>query len=283
MKTIKSLYILLFLFGISFSNHTLAQKLMYSITDETKQIEKFRLNNNIGNVIVIYGNDIYPDRNDRVNTSVLRKAIISAFPERNAYGYGVLDWEGKAYHTLLYRNSSTNDFKNVLSQFLIAIRLAKELRPNVQWGFFNIPLRYLLFKNSQSWMNQNNNIDILLKEVDVFYPVFYPRSNNDIINKDFVMKLGEMKKKYKKKVVAFMWHRVEGKEGRYQKIKKDIFVRNAKILINSSNIDKVAWWSKDTYFYRNKNKVFTNEAKSLTDFNVLYENLIIDYSKAILK
>lgn len=270
--------VIIFFPGVLFS-----QKLMLSIDDKSESIINFQKQYNIGDVKIIYGKDIYPHVYNKVNETTLKRAIIKAFPDVNSTGYGVLDWEGKAFHTLIYKDSKNKEFKNTIAQFVKALQIAKQMRPNVKWGFFNLPFRRLLFNSDSKWMTQNNHVHDLLVNIDIFYPVFYPRTLNDRLDVGFLNLLKRLNIKYEKEVVAFIWHRVEGSENRYSKINKTDFVNNAKILLDDANVSKVVWWSQDTYFYRNKNKTFLNEAKSWNDFQKNYENLIIDYSETLLK
>lgn len=265
------------------SNIFLSQKLMLSIDNQSAKIVKLMKYKNIDNFVIIYGKDIYPYKYNLVDENILKNAIIKSIPDENQFGYAALDWEGKALHHLIYLEPNSVDYKIALKQFKKALIIAKKLRPNIKWGYFNIPFRPILLKDNKDWNNANNNLDPLLREVDAFYPVFYPRTLNHSIDSIFISNLKLLKSKYQKPLVGFVWNRVEGVSNRYELVNKDVFIHTTRSLIKNDFMDKVVWWSQDLYFYRHNNKVFLKEAKSIKNFTLQYDKRIIEYVNGILK
>lgn len=267
-------------------------KLLIAMDDISNDTWSTIASNGVMQLKIIYGVDIYPDNPLKVNLKTLESAITKAFPNRNQSGYGMLDWEGKGYHILAQSKSTTVAFKNVMNEFISALEFAQKMRPNVKWGFFEIPIRQRRFASQEVMKSAHIRIAPLLKQCDVFYPSMYGYTPNDIGSLSDVSYSLNLGKKYNKEVYPMVWHRYQGDKSKSKKywfelIPKNIFsnriieIKNTKY--NGRSISGIVWWGKDTYFYEKNNKVVKNEARSISQFRMKYDSMVKDYVNEILK
>ncbi|WP_146113779.1 hypothetical protein [Sphingobacterium gobiense] len=268
-------------------------KLLIGMDDLSETTYTELKNKNIETLKVIYGVDIYPKDPLKADLEVMKAAIVKAFPDKNEYGYGMLDWEGKAYHILAHSRTETKAFKDIRAEFIRAISFAKKLRPNVKWGFFEIPFRDVRFSNKETKLKSHSKILELLRECDVLYPSMYGYTPNYIGSLNDVSYAISLASELNKEVFPMVWHRYQGdnntKEKRYwfEVIPKNLFVNRIrdirKVKYNGKQVDGIVWWGKDTYFYEKKNRVVRMEAQNINDFKTIYNNLVKEYAIEIVK
>ncbi|MCS3555843.1 MULTISPECIES: hypothetical protein [unclassified Sphingobacterium] len=283
------LVILLNILQIAFSQN----KLLIAMDDLNTETFKDLKSKNVSELKVIYGADIYPNNPIEVDLGKLEKAIILAFPRSDQSGYGMLDWEGKGYHELIHAKGRTQDFVNIQNQFIKTIKFAKKLRPNVKWGFFEIPARERRFKSRALQLDSHERISVLLDACDVFYPSMYGYTPEDLGSLSDVLFALELGKKFNKEVYPMVWHRFQGdtknqtKKYWFEIIPKKMFSERIKEIrsINNNNnrINGIVWWGKDTYFYIKKNKVVRSESRNISSFKSKYNLMVKDYVKFIQK
>ncbi|MGZ3766965.1 MAG: hypothetical protein ACXVA2_20050 [Mucilaginibacter sp.] len=280
------------------------QHLYVSIDDHGAAAKQYfqSKSDQIGSVTVIYGRDIYPGDPQKVNEDVLKAAIVKAFPDGNAAGIAAMDWEGPAFDILAHGDPSDSNYQDVLSEFQKALQIAKATRPNVKWGFYDVPFRRIVFKTDKEWIAANNKIAPLLKSIDCLFPAFYATysfednpvqkgtlaAGQSIYDKDAKESLW-LARKYSKPDLPFIWHRYEVHDTDYRDkvIPADKFVDIAKSILNASykgrKVNGIVWWSKDTEFYLHDNKQVRSEAPDLEHFKNQYDSLIVKYSDRLLK
>src|SRR3546814_4028023 len=131
-------------------------------------------------------------------------------------GIGILDWESEAFR-ILKSGKSHEKFQSVLSEFVKAIKIAKSMRPNIQWGFYEVPIITAPGRKTEE------DIKELLRECDVFltslyqyYPYALSERNEGAVIDDvrYSISLGL---KYDKPVLAMVWHRwIRSEEHTYE-------------------------------------------------------------------
>src|SRR5690606_35856453 len=107
----------------------------------------------------------YPYFMEKSFTANIRKL----FPDPNAKGIGVIDWEGPGYDDLMGKNGP-DAFNKVFQEFKQALSIAKKLRPNVKWGFYGIPFRSSyggVLKDEHVWKASNERIIELMSQSDI--------------------------------------------------------------------------------------------------------------------
>src|SRR5690606_11258798 len=114
----------------------------------------------LGYPILVTQGFIDPHNDLKVNEDRLRLGISRLFPDDQMEGIGILDWEGEAFR-ILRAGKSHEKFQSVLSEFLKALRIAKSMRPNIQWGFYAVPIITAPGRKTEE------DIKELLKECDV--------------------------------------------------------------------------------------------------------------------
>jgi len=283
MVRISAVLFFLFLVGVVYPQ----SKLLLGMDDLSSTTYSEIGGNEIGRLEIIYGKDIYPNDPLKVDLTSLTRAINKAFPKKNAGGYGMLDWEGKAYQILAQSKSENSAFKQVRAEFIKAISYAQKLRPNVKWGFFEIPFRGIRFANEKAKLHSHNQIIDLLKQCDVLYPSMYGYTPDNIGNLDDVSYALSLASKLDKRVYPLVWHRYQGDKNSRTKrywfeiIPKSTFVNRIKqintVRYKGRAVDGVVWWGRDTYFYTHKNAVVTQEARNITDFKMKYNKMVKDY------
>jgi hypothetical protein len=288
--------ILSFLF--CFAGNSYAQigksKLYLAIDDYGPGVEMYL--NKVGNksVLVILGDKIYeentPGKEAKVNKELLENYIEQVLPNKLSDGMGVLDWEGRSFDLLSSVPSSNKVYQSVLAEFLMALKIAKKSRPNVQWGFWGIPFKRANFKTRKDWILANQKIAVLLKACDVLCPDLYGYNPSNLGNDEDVRLSIELGARFDKKVYPFIWHRYNGGDQKSYMLKlipKLKFVNYAidilKVKYKNRKVNGVIWWSKDTYFYTHQEKPLLNESPDFESFKRYYDNLLIEYSKAALR
>lgn len=291
-------YFILFLvsFTVNLAYGQIGKSKLYLAIDDYGEVAKAFLKKQ-GNkgVKVILGDKIYPDKPDLnqeryVNSDTIAKYIVKAFPDKNAKGIGVLDWEGRSFDILILFPSDSPVYQFVLKEFLKALKIAKELRPNVSWGYYGIPFKKDNFKSVSEWNIANDKIAPLLESCDVFCPNLYLYSPNNLDVSIDVKKSVGLAIKYNKKVFPFIWQRyngIENGECRFDVMQKKDFVDNYVVTIlktkfKNKKVNGVIWWSFDTYFYLHNEEAFLKEAVDFKSFIKKYDNTIIDYSSGII-
>jgi len=227
-----------------------------------------------------------------LDEAAFRQRIGQVFPDANATGIGVLDWEGSAFSKLRNGDPNSSDYKQGLAEYMKAIVIAKQMRPNMQWGYYALPF-LSRDKNFRTW---NDAIAPLLQQCDVFFPSlyqYYPQSSrsgdseSSYIDQNIATCL-RLAAKYNKKVMPFVWHRLypDNKDKGLKLVPVSDFENRIKDLvnvqINGKGIDGLVWWGSDSYYYKQKTNVNMNkEVSPNTDFKSYHDGLIIKYGKGI--
>jgi len=147
-----------------------------------------------------------------LNEADLKNAAIKRYPDANASGILMLDWESKYYRWMMDLPANDPRFIIARDKYVRCIDVVKSVRPNVLVGFYAIPFRSILsgqYASYNGWPD-NNKHDYLLSRVGVIsvsvYP-YYVDGNIEVIEKNCEMGL-YYGGKYNKPVYAYMHHRI---------------------------------------------------------------------------
>ncbi len=274
------------------------QNLYISMDDLGPHAKSFIAQNNIKEVATFDVVSVNSQNYLQVDTAKLFKKIKSHYPNASDAGIASLDWEGKSLVALSQRGPVTPEFQNALDAFLSVLKLAKGLRPNVKWGFYNVPFA-TYYNRNDSWKQSCANIEPLLKQCDVFFPTLYvpykdgsiKSGDNESFAKDNILEALTLASNFNKPVLPFVWHRyhVSNKTIGLQLIPIDEFERYLNTILsvnyNGKKVAGLVWWGSDTYYYNIKSPALINEMSenNQTDFPAYHDNLIIKYGNEMLK
>jgi hypothetical protein len=276
-----------------------ANKLYMAMPDIGPTTKDFIKTNNIPTVPVLSSKDMSPTGEPKLDVETFTKAIISHIPDSNATGYAVIDWEGKISVNLIFSAQSSDEYQNALAEYTKAIKLAKQLRPHMTWGFFGIPFQP--FKNDKRPVN----IEIpLLDLCDAFYPQLYfdynadkPNGHRSKSEKDAWISfnlsnvLAIAQKMGNKPVLGFVWHRYYGGPAaqnlrliplnEFDDYIKEVLASN----YNGKSVDGVIWWGVDSYYYSIKTPTIVDELNSsgTQNFEAYHDALIYKYIQQVYK
>lgn len=280
MKIIK--FLLFFGIILFVSCNTLAQnKQIFVAMDDLPQsaIKALTNNRNVKELKIIYGDFIYKKGNKLIE-EIFIKELTRLFPLNNSSGYVMLDWEGQLYYDLIGNGVSITKKSNAASEFIKAIRIINNIRPNLKVGVYGLPNpRFDNYdQNSKKYLGE------IFKYCDFIVPVFYLDNPNDEFD-------GQLKaysnfiygQNISKPVYPIVWDRYSTTDGKYrsQQTGSTKFVRTTKKLLQNKNFSGIIYWGRDSHFFgveKAKNKMISNE-----NLHLQYKNRIINNTKNILK
>lgn len=209
--------------------------------------------------VVIYQVNFDPSDEGTLDENKLRAAIRREIPYNSNFKLGILDWEGKTIRKLSVLSSKSQEFKKLQANFIRAIKIAKEERPNLKWSFYDIPMRRYFTKN-QTWNRESQKLLSILKECDFISPslyMIYPKKLEKSKGVDGYIEYNlnlcfEMAKKIKKPVIPFVWHRTidHDKKTGYGLISPEdfnIYIKDVtRQRSNGDRVSGVIWWNSKT-------------------------------------
>lgn len=285
----KNLIIFIFFFPFL----STAQNLLF-LQDNVSGQKEFVQKNNLDTYIIINQGQFVT--NDLLDEDKLEKEINKRFPIASSNGYAVLDWEGKAMAALVQQNDRSQ-LELYIEQFIKALQIAKRLRPNVKWAFYNVPNRFLS-NISNSFKEKNYRLADIIKCQDFLAPSMYildPSSDTKISNLKIIrsnIKLTlEMGLKYNKPVYPFIWQRVHPNNKMYNEqlvpisYFKDYIGEIMNTSFNGTKVSGLIWWQCENYYYltRSKSKVYAREYANLKDRNRYQKDMFQQYYNSIKK
>jgi hypothetical protein len=264
-------------------------KLYLCMGDLGPTVQPFMKANNIQYVKLIGAASIDPHDDMTVNEDVLKKEITRLFPNSTDAGTAILDWEGKAMNTLNTISPDDPNYTVQLNKFIRAMQVSKQLRPNVKWSFYGLPLRgYWTLDNA--WQKRNLGLAPLLRICDFIAPSLYnpypdsvSRNQEQVYvraNIQIALKLGSM---VNRPVYVLVWHRLPNE----RLIAKDEFLGHVKKILaenyNGNKVKAIIWYGEDTYEYNVKNKQMVSEVQTKENLTPYLTQMITDYGSGILK
>lgn len=259
--------------------------------------KQFIQQNNIKQLFFINGGKIDTKNNCTIDLPSFQKILRRKVKDSLSIGVGVIDIEGKAMKMLLRSDPSAENFKKAEALFLQVYKIAKEMRPNVDWGFYSLPIRAYWNRNKE-WQNNNKKLAKILSTTDIIFPSvydFYEDSNpgtgtkKDSLyvdeNVEMALSFGS---KYKKPVMPFYWHRwhPSNKKVGMKVIPWTEFETSIQAGLNASfngsRIKGIVWWGADQYFYDKKHPRLAKELKTDQAFENFQNDLVKTYARNIL-
>lgn len=245
-------------------------KLYIAIAGLNPSQEEYIKQEKLSQINIFYQKEV---TKDGLNLDVrMFKEYIEKRTTINSKGIAIIDWEGLAFKAL--SGSSDEKAEIIIQQFIKAIKIAKQLRPNLKWGFYGLPVR-TFNGNNANWRKINARLLPIFMEVDIIAPSLYiynaspkvynvkfpvtERGSGDhlYVNLDYALKLAEQ---YNKEVYPFIWHkRNSGKSNEaLSLIPIDIFKNYYKMIISrissGRKVNGVIWWDSQKYYYLNRKK-----------------------------
>lgn len=198
------------------------------------------------------------------------------FPDPNDSRYLTLDWEDHPFDVLYQNRNTATPLGTVVQQYIKLFKLVKSKRPNLKVGFYGLPIKEY-WKRDQSWRSHNNNLDPILKIVDVIYPTVYipykegvEAKAEDILNflKDNIESALMYGVKYNKPVYPYIWQRyhIANKTVALMPIPYSVFNKQMKVIYNTSykgkKIDGTILWSAEFYYF------LQTQSKNVPDISI---------------
>ncbi|MBB4806184.1 hypothetical protein HNP38_001456 [Chryseobacterium defluvii] len=212
-----------------------------------------------------------------VDAVKLRQKIKEIFPDAGKAGYAYINLESPYIEMIRDKEAGDPEFKKALAYFIQIVRICKEERPMIKWGFYAVPFT-TFWEIYTGYFRKNDKISALLKEVDVFYPSMYMFYDEDV---DMIKSIGNdnylekntenaisLSIKYKKPVFPFILHRYHPSNAKVGwKQMDDLKWKNyisgiSSAEVNKKHVDGIVWWGADDFFYgRTDAPNITNEYK----------------------
>ncbi len=236
-----------------------------------------------------------PEDDGILNADLLQKAITELIPNPKATGYGIIDWEGKAFETLALSRAGTSKFTAAMAQYQKALDLCKKLRPNIKWGIYFVPVTDYWLKDTISWQKINKKLLPLMKQCQVLFPSMYNHypegtqfTHNDYYIRYNVRQALKLGIQLKKPVIAFVWHRIHDgntKNG-LELIPEKTFYNTLKKIVDTrvgkKRIDGLMWFTADSYFLGIAPQLMAKENVANKEMIVYYDEIIERYFKPFL-
>jgi hypothetical protein len=207
---------LLFMFSFGFTGLlTNAQtlKLYHCMVDLEKPQQEVMRKYGITEAKLIDGRYIDPNRTGKIDAAFLDKSIREIFPSSNATGMGLLDLEDQNYEAVKRGGTDAVSFEQGMAEMMKMIRIAKRLRPRVQWSIYNLPFA-TYYDKDEKWTNQYDRLKPLFDLVDVLTPSlydFYPDNTEFTDDKTYYgdnLKTSlRIAKLTGKPLMPYVWHR----------------------------------------------------------------------------
>lgn len=249
---------------------------------------------NIATAKMIGQSSIVAKNSLNVDSNLLVTSIRKIYPDKSAAGVCILDWEGEALEILTNNHSGNQDYQKIATQFRRAIMIAKQERPNVQWGIYGLPFRTVTA--NEKWQNQCYQLRDLLKYVDVICPSLYMIYSERVVSRSYNEKYIEnnlrialeLGKELNKPVLPFVWPRWQGKGASFMTlVPMDAFSAYVKKImgaeVNGNRPAGVVFWDGEVYYYKQKQPQMLKEAPNLESFVQRHDSQVIIYSDQILK
>lgn len=242
------------------------QKILFSVMPQDKIHNQFVKNNGIDSVIIFYQNEFTEIGGLNYDRKLLAENIKKRIPNEKQTGYAALDWEGEAINIIYgYKSVPQSTFTEMRNRFIEAIKIAKSLRPNMKWSYYNVPpINYGKVTAHHSSVVRGN-LKPLLKEVDYLAPSLYILNNPSEKNPQFTYDYAasntifalQLAQELKKEVFPFIWHRysdhsVESSGNLVGTVFFDKFISSILTAnYNGKSVNGVIWWECEDYIINN--------------------------------
>lgn len=282
-------FILLLLFP--FCSCAQSARLFFSQEDNPGQ-RKFVEDNNIKTYDIVYQQ--FFTTADTLDQQRLINRIRSRYPDKNASGYLVLDWEGKAMEYLT-KQDDQEMFDFYIDQYVKAIRLVKQERPRLKVGYYALPYRQY-WGIDETFEQKNYRLLPILREQDFIAPslyVFYPYERSKASNKRYIDKNVSLSLKIADElgipVYPFINHRIHpsNREHAGDRISNELFRETIYDIMavdyHGTRSSGIFWWHVEYFSYRNRanSKQRTREYENVKDPDEYQRKMFQSYYDSI--
>jgi hypothetical protein len=230
---------------------------------------------------VVYQFAIDPDDKIELRPDLLRKEIERFFPDRNAAGICVLDWEGNALVAISDNEPGTPLYEKAKNLFIEAMNVVRAFRPNVKVGMFGIN-RVDIYKRDDAWVKKNDKMLPIYQASDILFPQvyhYYPYPIHDAnFDKQYVTDMMKLMIAYgtklNKPVYAFIWHRYFDGEKSIDATEfynHTLFAMQTKV--SRRGIDGVVLWTGDEFWIGSKYAPVVSEQGNMSSEEFRQKNL----------
>lgn len=273
-------------------------KLYMAMGDLSPKTQAYLSGNNISTVLCLDSRYFAPNNGSMLDLELFEKTIKNRIPDVSSNAIVALDWEGKMLDSLKNANSNSSAFKQSLDAFIKLIQYAKQIRPNVKWGYYSIPFTTYWNRNN-AWKSSSDKLQPLLNVCDILFPSFYifyenknvKGDNNIAFATDNISQMLKLGKMANKPVMPFVWHRyhVSNSKLGLQLIPVNDFCNYISTILNTSygsvKAAGVVWWGADKYYFNVRSRPLIDEVEKSgsKQFDDYEDTLIRKYISAIKK
>lgn len=260
----------------------------------TKDINNFILNSPAKKIGIFGRAFLDPKKDGTFDKEIFKNRLFKSFPNKNLEGIILLDLEGINFINIL--RGSKEEKKKSIDIFIEIIKYAKNLRPNVKFGYYGIPDRKYWHFNKKWEENISAWVEII-KHSDIIFPSvykLYPDSVNGIekeneyiytnINRALIIK--EQTKKPVFPVLSNRYHFGNKAHGMdlIPLEEFELYVeRITKVQTeNNTLIDGIVWWGADHYFFNKKRKKKEKKFLKFENFDEYIEPIFHDYFDVLI-
>lgn len=220
----------------------------------SKKVSDYLLQNNCSEAHLLTQSMIDPDKDQQPDLDAVKKFTAQLYPETNATGLFVVDWEAQAFNDLRKYDKNDSRFKAAEAAYIKLVNSIKEYRPGLKVAVYGLPFRS--FSNAQPAQDGDNKLDGLLSTCDVLTPSLYILYTNEEVgeqrNMDYLKQNMDQFLSYgarlKKPVIPFFWYRVHPTNKKYGMtvMTRDKVQKYLSLLSTYSNqagkINGIIWW-----------------------------------------
>lgn len=222
---------------------------------------------------------------DKFDSALLVKNINELIPNKEESGIVVLDWEGRAFKAFKDLNAEPKTVEKYVSDFVEILKIAKRMRPNMKWGYFELPFpNSELVTDFKKSREINNRIIPIIKASDYICPSFYMTKNRDQnYFKNNVLEALRYGKVYNKDVYATIWHRVHRTVNDLSKTAnfRTTIEIIAKANYNGKKIDGLFWWNEENYRLKKNSATVLKSRSSMASFEDTQFSMFSNYFNSI--
>lgn len=243
--------------------------------------------NRLKEAVILYQDDfVTHDLKQNFSKEIMNKNISLRFPNKNSEGIGLLDWEGSKAQ-ILYgaKKVSEKQFNSTVNEFISALRYAKQLRPNVKWSFYGLPVRVLNNHTYSDWKSKVMKLKPLFNEMDYICPNLYLflRSDKTKYDEDIkqhinlALKIG---KDYNKPVLGLVWHRYQTNSELVDPVFFKSYINKlSQFSYQGKKLSGIIWWNSEGFNYKRKSRYpkINQEYKAVSDDMSYQKSLLSSY------
>ncbi len=232
--------------------------------------------NNIKQAPLIDGRFIDPTNKDIFDSVSFKNGIIENFPNASDTGVGIIDWETASFDNLLFKPANSSQLQQSIDLFSKILTLAKELRPKVRWGIYNLPYYSYWQRDNKLWLEQGNLLKPLLEKTDLlmislydFYKDGSPSTDDKAYIQDNVKMSLQIAELLKKPLFVFIWQRYHASNPHIglQLIPQKEFVLHIDNILQTEYhglyVNGLIWFDAQNWFYKVKASIAKTDMKIL--------------------